>query len=144
LAARTSASVPASSWAGTRPIRAPARPRLYSPPSMADSPLLPDKEQEDEATNDREWNVQVAGRVVLGLAVLAALAGLFGAGPLSWSSEAAGDGSIEVEYKRFARSGGPADLSLSVPVSGANREARVWLDAGYLESLDIEQITPEP
>jgi hypothetical protein len=111
---------------------------------MADSPLLPDKEQEDEATNDREWNVQVAGRVVLGLAVLAALAGLFGAGPLSWSSEAAGDGSIEVEYKRFARSGGPADLSLSVPVSGANREARVWLDAGYLESLDIEQITPEP
>ena len=74
----------------------------------------------------------------MALVVVAALAGLFGAGPLSWSSETASDGSVEVSFQRFARRGGPAELSLAVPVSGGQDQAEVWVDARYLERLDVE------
>lgn len=102
-------------------------------------------EQEDQATTEREWRVQRAGWVVMALVVAAALAGVFGTGPLSWSSASAGDGSLTVEYSRFVRNGGPLALHLRVASSAAaDGEVRVVLGQELLDSLEVSQIVPQP
>lgn len=110
----------------------------------APSPLL-DQEQENAAIRGREWRVQQVGWVVLALIVVAALAGLFGTGPLSWSSASAADGSFSVDYPRFARNGGPVALRLRAdPSAAVDGQVRVSLSQELLESLEVSQIVPEP
>lgn len=82
---------------------------------MAGSTPLHPLEQEDPATVQTEWRVQRVGWVVLAGIVVAALAGVFGAGPLSWTSASADDASLVVKYSRFAREGGAISLEVHVP-----------------------------
>ena len=110
----------------------------------ASTPLL-EEEGEEHAAIGWEWRAQRLGWMVLALIVVAALAGLFGTGPLSWSNASAADGSISVEYPRFARNGGPVALHLRVdPSAAAEGQVRVVLSTGLLESLEISRIVPEP
>ena len=82
---------------------------------------------------------------MLTLIVVAAGAGVFGSGPLSWSNASAADGSISVEYPRFARNGGPVALHLGVdPSAAVEGQVRVVLSRDLLESLEVSQILPEP
>ncbi len=81
----------------------------------------------------------VSGAVLL----VAALAGLFGAGPLSTATAVSEDGSLQVDYERFAHRGGQTGLSITV--EDVETEAvGLLVDAGYLESMAVEGITPEP
>lgn len=59
---------------------------------------------QDLKVEQRQWRVERVSRVVLVLLVVAALLGLFGPGPLSWSR--AEDGALSTEYQRFGRSVG--------------------------------------
>ncbi len=108
------------------------------------SPLHP-LEQEDPSTRLKEWRVQRVGWVVLALVVVLALAGLFGTGPLSWSSVSADDGSVVVDYSRFGRDGGPTTLDVRVaPAAVDGDQVLVWVGHDLLRGLEIQQITPEP
>jgi hypothetical protein len=112
---------------------------------VASSPPLAPEEQEEPATTEREWRVQRAGWVLLALIVVAALAGVFGPGPLSWSTTSAADGSLSVEYSRFARNGGPIAVRLEVaPSAAVDGQVQVVLSSELLDSLEVRQIVPEP
>lgn len=100
---------------------------------------------EDLAFQEREWRVERFGWVALGLVVALAALGLFGHGPISWTSASTDDGSLEVEFERFGRRGGTQDLLVEAAASEV--KDGVWeieLSLGYVESVDIDSITPEP
>ncbi len=108
------------------------------------TPLHP-LEEEDPSTIRREWQIQRVGWVVLASIVVAALAGLFGPGPLSWSRVSADDGGIVVDYSRFARDGGPTTFTVTVaPEAVAEGMVDVWIADTLLDGLEVRQITPEP
>jgi hypothetical protein len=91
----------------------------------------------------RAHAAQTAGRMVAGLILLAALAGLAGPGPLSRVSASAP--LVEVAYERFTRRSGDTSLRLVVRSDPADpATARVWLSAGYLAGLRVRQVVPEP
>ena len=88
----------------------------------------------------RSWMLERIAWGVLGLLVLAALAGLFGSGLLS--SATANEDGLEVRYDRFMRLHGPSNLEVTAPVEGG--EVRLSISAGYLDDLQVNTISPEP
>ena len=116
------------------------------PPRGKGSGLRRDLElEQDLAFQRREWTIQRAGWAVMALVIVAALLGLFGAGLLGKATTGDTEGVLWIEYDRFGRFVAPITLMVHLG-PGAAREgvARVWLDRRYLESVQIEQITPEP
>lgn len=63
----------------------------------------------------REWKAQRAGWVLMALLLIAALLGLLGPGPLSWSTATAAEGLVRVDYQRFAHT--EADDLLTVTIA---------------------------
>lgn len=91
----------------------------------------------------REWLVQRVAWAVALLALVAAMGGLFGGGPASRASASAGE--LRVEYERFTRRLAPADLVVRLGGTPARPERRgVWLDAEYLEAVEVQRVTPQP
>jgi hypothetical protein len=84
-----------------------------------------------------------AGWTLLGLIIVAALAGLLGPGPLSSRTACAGPGFC-VEYERFVRNHAPAELRIRVTHSGEAGPIRLVLGREFLESSQQDSITPEP
>jgi len=87
----------------------------------------------------REQAVQRAGWGAMALFVAAAVAGLFGSGPLARTT--ARVGGLEVEYPRFMRREAPAEVRVHV---APGVPAQLWLGREVLDELDIEAVTPEP
>lgn len=90
----------------------------------------------------REWRVQQFGWAVMLLFLVAAVAGLFGAGPISSSTTGEVNSALWVDYERFGRRGAPSRLR--VHASPAAEEFKLLIDRGYLEALKVENISPEP
>jgi hypothetical protein len=93
----------------------------------------------------RFWTIERIGWIVIALAVIAALLGLFGTGPLSSTNAGDKGASLWLEYDRFGRFGSPTTLRVHKG-AGVRSEGvvRIWLDQRYLEGVQIEQVTPEP
>lgn len=97
----------------------------------------------DPAFQRWEWRGQRVGQIVLALAVLAALAGFFGGGPVASARRVSSDGTLAVTYERFARRG--AHTRLRVEVSGAGEgEHRLRLSRTYTGAVEVRQMTPAP
>ncbi|MCA3748452.1 MAG: hypothetical protein AB1425_06300 [Actinomycetota bacterium] len=95
----------------------------------------------------RMWAIQRIGWAVMALSILAALLGLFGgAGPLSVAVVGKEEAPISVEqYYRFLRYGAPTTLRVHVDAPpGTGGEVCVWIDREYLESVQVQSVTPEP
>lgn len=76
---------------------------------------------------------------------LAALAGLLGPGPLSETTSGEQGGPLWLEYSRFGRFRAPLTLRVNLgPNTGQQGSVRVWLSRDYLESVQIEQVMPQP
>jgi hypothetical protein len=103
-------------------------------------------EERDIAYHRKEWRAQRFAWVVMLLLVIAALLGLLGApGWLGTATTTAADGSIEIEYDRISRYHAPTELVIAVdPAFVEDSEIRLWIGAGYAESLSIDAIVPEP
>jgi hypothetical protein len=100
---------------------------------------------QDLAFEARFWVVQRVAWGVMALVILAGVAGLFGAGPLSDARVGSADGSLELEYERFARFHAPTTLRLRLDADGSGEALKaVWLDRQYVDGLAIEQVTPRP
>jgi hypothetical protein len=107
-------------------------------PRVGDLEIEQDLEHQETA-----WRVRQCGWAGLFLLWLAALAGLFGSGPLSWST-ASGPG-LRLEYERFARAVAPQELTLHLgPGVTAHPKVRLWIDREYLDNQQIESVVPEP
>jgi hypothetical protein len=88
----------------------------------------------------REWAFERAGWVVMALIVVAALLGLFGDGPLSRTTT--GNEPLRLEYNRFVHRNAPERLRVSVAAAGD--EVRLWVSRGYLEQVELREVSPRP
>jgi hypothetical protein len=88
----------------------------------------------------RVWTAQRVGWIIIGLVVAAALAGLFGTGPLSRAS-AQGPG-VQIDYERFGRWQQP--MKLRCFLSATKSDTQIALSRAYLESVQVEEIIPRP
>jgi hypothetical protein len=75
--------------------------------------------EQDLEYQQRAWTVQRVGRVMMALAVLAALAGLLGPGPLSRASAGATGDPLRLEYERFLRFQTPTSPSIELSPTAA-------------------------
>ncbi len=93
----------------------------------------------------RTWMVQRVSWAVMALAVLAAVLGLFGHGPLSETVAEDPAVPLKLTYERFGRYQSPLTLQLHVE-SRAISEGRVllWLSQDYLDHVEVQRISPEP
>jgi hypothetical protein len=96
---------------------------------------------QDLSLQRREWRVQKVLWVLIAAVLIAALAGLIGPGPLSYSS--VGGSGFRVTYLRFARWQAPNSLVITAsgPQGGP---LRIEINRSYLASTAVQQITPEP
>ena len=100
---------------------------------------------QDLRFQQRSWQVQRAGWACFALVILAALAGLFGHGPLSRAAAASPDGSLAVEYHRFVRMQSPTELRVRFDAAAVtDGEVRIWLDRGYVERIRLQPVVPQP
>jgi hypothetical protein len=98
---------------------------------------------QDAAFQQREWRLQRVGWWGLGVFVAAAVAGLFGGGPLSRAHAATADARLAVDYQRFLRSGAAMRLTITLqPASPA--PVTVRLPRNYVDGIRLERVTPEP
>lgn len=98
-----------------------------------------------ERFEERWWKVERIGWGVMLLFVLAGLSGVFGRGPLSRATAEAPDGSMRVEYERFARNHTPG--MLAVTLRGAALvppRATVWLSRELTDALPVSRVVPQP
>ena len=123
---------------GAAPRRTTAVPR-ESPPLVGDLQL-----SQDVGARRTTWRIQRIGWAIMALIILAALAGLFGRGPLSHASARSADAALVVRYERFIRNQAEATLDLSVSSPAAGGEISVWLDSAYLDQVNLRQAVPEP
>ncbi len=91
----------------------------------------------------RSWRVQRIAQGVVGLVVIAALAGIFGGGGLARREAQAGRASID--YPRFLRAHSPEGIRLVLAdnpeVAGTTSVA---IEASFFDVFEIEQISPAP
>ena len=100
---------------------------------------------EDLDFQRRSWTVQRAGWVVMVLIVAAALAGVFGGGPVS--DARAGDANLlTINYQRFVRLESPEKITFNVGRAAARggSSVDVWIDRAWLSKHDVNSIVPEP
>ena len=93
----------------------------------------------------REWRAQRIGRIALTAIIVAALAGVFGGGPVAHARAGTSDGRLSVRYERIARHGAPAPIRVHVvPAAAGDSAVAIWLDADYAQGLVMRGISPEP
>src|SRR5688500_20094126 len=101
--------------------------------------------EQDLDFQHREWRWQRAGRVVLLAIILGALAGLFGAGPVSSTSARSADRRLEVRYSRVARHAAAEPLRIRFAAGTASDSiVELWIDQRYVHGLVIRELSPEP
>lgn len=93
----------------------------------------------------KEWAVQRAGWSLVGLLVVAALAGVFGAGPLSETTAASEDDTVKVEYERFIRNVGTTTMTVTLgPGTVADGKAQLYISRDMATGWRIENVSPAP
>jgi hypothetical protein len=96
---------------------------------------------EDMDFQHREWTAQRFGWAMMALLLVAAIAGLFGAGPASNSSvERTG---LRLEYERFVRLQKPTSLRFHF-TGDRPTPTTLSISREYLASVQVENITPQP
>jgi len=89
----------------------------------------------------RNWQVQRVGWVLMALAVLLGVAGLFGKGPLTRRDVSAPG--LALQYQRVLRLEATESLEFMLD-AGPRGEAGLELDSGFVSRTEIDRIIPEP
>jgi len=93
----------------------------------------------------RQWAIQRVGWVAMGMVILAALAGLMGAGPLSRATAGGPDDDLRLMYLRFDHRHAPTEVRMEIAGDAIREgEVRVWVDQAFLDRIQLEQVIPEP
>ena len=100
---------------------------------------------EDMRLQERTWTVQRLGWWAMGLVLLAALAGLFATGPLSWAEFQDSGGQVRVEVGRFQRQMAPKPLNVHIaPGATAGNTVTLIMNRALASAVGSEQIVPFP
>lgn len=81
---------------------------------------------------------------LLALFILAAMAGVFGNGPLSDSVVTSKDGQLRVEYQRFCRRDAQQVLDVTLPTRPEVKQVELTLSSEYLRRMQVMEIFPTP
>ena len=101
--------------------------------------------EEDERSVRRDWRFERIGRVVLSLALLAALAGVCGRGPVANATARTRSGNVTLEYDRLERRAAETRLRFRVaPSAVADTVLRLWIARRWLDDVRVERVMPEP
>lgn len=101
--------------------------------------------KQDLSLQEREWRFQRIGWILLAAVVVLGLLGLFGTGPLSSATAGSLDQGLTIAYERFVRHSGQTSLEIDVsPDRVADGRVEIWLSSRYVDSIDIERISPQP
>jgi hypothetical protein len=102
---------------------------------------------------ERKWRrLELASQVVMGLFVLAALAGLFGRGPFSHRTYRTADGRLALDFEPVVRAGTTTQITVhfftpegSKPTGeGAADPARLFVSSTVMEPLGLQRVIPQP
>jgi hypothetical protein len=86
--------------------------------------------------------VERVGWILMGVVIVAAAAGLFGVGPLSWATVRQLPDLAEIEYGRFQRQTAPATIRIKTrPRSDG---VLIEVDSAFLDAYKISSIWPQP
>ncbi len=100
---------------------------------------------EDLAHERREWKLQRVGWALMALALLAAVLGLFGHGPLSETASASADGALTVRHQRFERYQAPSEYDIgALPALAAGGVLVLRVEPALLARIEIERFEPAP
>lgn len=90
------------------------------------------------------WRVERVGWAVMALALLGALLGVFGDGPLSQVSDGSST-SLKVEYDRFQRSSAPQMYRFTAHPSVVRQGSLdLRFDQSLIEDMELDSVVPEP
>jgi hypothetical protein len=107
----------------------------------------------DEAFETRWRHLELASHVGMAVIVAAALAGLFGQGPLSHRTHQTEDGRLAVDFEPITRYGTSTQITLHLfsdrPSVRAQRSAppgtaHVILNSALIEPMGLQQVIPSP
>lgn len=105
-------------------------------------PIAADLEVDGDAgSSPVEYRVQQGGWVCMLAFVLAALAGVFGVGPLD--RETLRSEGLEVTHARFQRMTSADEIEVKIAANG-QESRRVWVSRGYVKRFTVEALSPEP
>jgi hypothetical protein len=103
--------------------------------------------QEDMGFQRHEWITERIGWIVMAVAIVAALAGLFASGPLSDASVRTPDNAINVDYQRFAHKTSRTHFTIRVSPPAAreaSHEVLIRLGQPFVRTYDVEALSPRP
>jgi hypothetical protein len=115
-------------------------------PAQWTRPEHPGERGDDEQHDDfqrREWRAERVGWALMVLFVVAALAGVFGPGPLSWTTTSNRD--VALEYQRFTHL--EADDVITVKIVGSavtSDSIDVEIAHEWFSAVDVAGISPDP
>jgi hypothetical protein len=94
---------------------------------------------------ERTWVLQRVAWCVMGLLVLAALAGLFATGPLSSTESRDQSDLVQVEYQRFQRHMAPSTLMIRLGPAVVSRDTvSLQFSESFVDAVQVQKIVPEP
>ena len=113
---------------------------------MASKEKPPDLEVGQDLNYQRKmWRIQRVGWVVMTIILLAGVLGLFGVGPISEAQAVADNGSLKIDYHRFARYETSTKVTIYLdPVVTQQEEVRLWVKQDFLRPVQIQRISPDP
>lgn len=91
-----------------------------------------------------EWIAERIGWGVMGLTVLAALAGALGQGPLSSTTETSASGKLSAEFDRVHRAHAPACLRIRLERDPSDRQVELAISRSFEDATVSEEIVPQP
>lgn len=90
------------------------------------------------------WRVERIGWVVMALALIGALLGVFGDGPISQAREGS-PAALMVDYDRFQRSSAPQMYRFAVHPSLARQgSVNLRFDQSLIDDMELDSVVPEP
>jgi hypothetical protein len=98
---------------------------------------------EEDVRFEQRWHrVQRVGRALLVLALVAAVVGVFGTGPLASATAEGPGGRFSVDYDRFVRT--TQSTALRISSRGAPGPATVAIAQSFLEATSLSDVSPQP
>jgi hypothetical protein len=123
-------------------------------PARGAAPVNNELEVGYDAAFESRWrHAELVSHICMALIVAAALAGLFGRGPLSHRTHQTEDGRLAVDFEPIARYGTSTQITLhlspDVPSIGALSilepgTAHVVLSSALIEPMGLQQVIPSP
>ena len=98
-----------------------------------------------DAHFEHRWRVvEIAGRAIMVLVVLAAMAGLLGAGPFSHRTVSSPASGIAADFEPVARFGSQTMITLHLSPRACGGDTTIWLSNKFIEPMGLRNIMPRP